>query len=152
MRLNVRAIFLGDKHMHTYTRILTIMTALGILLSACGGNVPNSDGKTVVVTPAIKGNSASLNVGDILEIQMPTIPTEGFEWQTQDLDTTILTQEGEAVYTADTSPNSAGGTVILRFNAVGAGETVIKLLYVNSSSNGVPSLSSNSFSVVVVVK
>jgi len=138
--------------MRKYTRFVTIMTTLCVLLSACGGSVPNSDGKTVVVTPAIKGNSASLNVGDILEIQMPTIPTEGFEWQTQDLDTTILTQEGEAVYTADTSPNSAGGTVILRFNAVGAGETVIKLLYVNSSSNGVPSLSSNSFSVVVVVK
>ena len=142
----------GDKHMHTYTRILTIMTTLCVLLSACGGNVPNSDGKTVVVTPAIKGNSASLNVGDVLEIQMPTIPTEGFEWQTQDLDTTILTQEGEAVYTADTSPNSAGGTVTLRFNAVGAGETVLKLLYINSASNGIPSLSSNSFSVVVEVK
>jgi predicted secreted protein len=95
--------------MHTYTRFLTIMTTLCVLLSACGGNIPNSDGKTVVVTPAIKGNSASLNVGDVLEIQMPTIPTEGFEWQTQDLDTTILTQEGEAVYTADTSPNVAGG-------------------------------------------
>jgi predicted secreted protein len=138
--------------MHTYTRILTTLTVLGVLLSACGGNASNSERKTVVVTPAIKGNSASLSVGDILEIQMPTIPTEGFEWQTQDLDTTILTQEGEAVYTADTSPNSAGGMVTLRFNAVGAGETVIKLFYVNSPSTGIPSLYSNSFSMKVVVK
>ena len=135
-----------------YTRFLMIMTTLCVLLSACGGNVPNSDGKTVVVTPAIKGNSASLNVGDVLEIQMPTIPTEGFEWQTQDLDTTILTQEGEVVYTADTNPNSPGGLVTFRFTASGVGETVLKFLYVNSASNGVPSLSSDSFSMVVVVK
>ena len=152
MRLNVRAIFLGDKHMQPHTRILTIMTTLCVLLSACGGSVPNSDGKTVVVTPAIKGNPTSLNVGDTLELQLPTIPTEGFEWQTQDLDTTILAQEGVAVYTADTSPNSAGGLVTFKFTAVGAGETVLKFLYVNSSSNGVPSLSSDSFSMVVVVK
>ena len=138
--------------MHTYTRILTIMTALGILLSACGGNVPNSDGKTVVVTPAIKGSLTSLNVGDTLEIQLPTIPTEGFEWQTQDLDTTILAQEGEAVYTADTSPNSAGGVVTLTFSAVGPGKTTLTLLYANSPSDGSPAMSSNSFGMTVEVK
>jgi predicted secreted protein len=138
--------------MDKFTRIVTIMTTLTVLLSACGGSISDSEGKTVVVTPAIKGNSASLNVGDILEIQIPTIPTEAFEWQAQDLDTTILTQEGEAVYTADTSPNSAGGMVTLRFNAVGAGETTLTLLYVNSPSNGLPSLSSNSFGMAVKVK
>jgi predicted secreted protein len=106
----------------------------------------------VVVTPAIKGNSASLSVGDTLEILLPTIPTQGYEWVTQDLDTAILVQQGSAVYTKDTDPNSAGGIVTLMYNAVGAGTTTLTLLYVSSSSNGAPSFSANSFGMTVEVK
>jgi predicted secreted protein len=66
----------------------------------------------------------------------------------QDLDTNILIQEGSAVYTEDSSPNSAGGIVTLIFNAVGAGQTNLNLLYVNPTS----SLSSDSFGMLVEVK
>jgi predicted secreted protein len=135
-----------------FTHFLTMMTAACLLLAACGGGMASTDGKTVVVTPAIKGNSASLSVGDKLEIRLPTIPTEGYEWVVQDLDTAILTQEGSAVYTADTDPNSAGGVVTLLFNAVGSGNTTVHLLYENSASGQSPSLSKNSFSVAVEVK
>ena len=138
--------------MFKFTQFLTMMTTVGLLLTACAASASGTGGKTVVVTPAIKGNSASLNVGDTLEIQIPTIPTEGFEWEAQDLDTTILLQEGSAVYTQDSSPNSAGGIVTLRFNAVGVGKTTHNLLYVNSSSNAALSLSTNSFSMTVEVK
>ena len=113
--------------------------------------VTESEGKTVVVIPSPKGNSASLAVGDTLEIQIPTIPTEGFDWQAQDLDTSILVQEGTAEYVADTSPNSAGGTVTLRFKAVGKGTLNLTLLYVNSPENPALSMSSNSLGVTVVV-
>jgi predicted secreted protein len=134
---------------------ITIFTALIIilvtLLSACAGS-STSEGKTVVVTPAIKENSASLGVGDTLEIQIPTIPKEGFDWVVQDFDTAILQQVGEAVYTADTSPNSAGGVTTLKFNAIAPGNTVVSLLYSNTNSGISPSLSANSFSVVVEVK
>lgn len=138
--------------MFKFTQFITMMTAVCLLLTACGGVDPTSGAKTVVITPAIKGNSASLNVGDTLEIHMPTIPTDGFEWEAQDLDTTILLQEGSAVYTQDSSPNSAGGIVTLIFKAVGVGNTTLNLLYVNSSSNETPSVSSNSFSMTVEVK
>ena len=138
--------------MFKFTQFLTVLTAVCFLLTACGGIVPSAEGKTVVITPAIKGNSASLNIGDKLEIQIPTIPTAGFDWVAQNLDTTILTQEGSAVYTEDASPNSAGGIVTLNFTAVGAGKTTLNLLYVNSPSNGIASLSSNSFSMTVEVK
>lgn len=111
-----------------------------------------SAGMTVVITPAIKGNSATLNVGDILEIQIPTIPTEGFEWVVQNLDTTILTQEGLAVYVRATDPNSAGGMTTLRFTAVGVGKTTISLLYLTPASGDTPAMSSSSLSVSVEVK
>jgi predicted secreted protein len=70
----------------------------------------------------------------------------------QDLDTTILLQEGSAEYTEDASQNSAGGIVTLIFKAVGIGKTTLNLLYINSSSNEAPSLSTNSFGMIVEVK
>ena len=135
-----------------FTQFLSLMTVVCLLLTACGGIVASTGGKTLVITPAIKGNSASLNVGDTLEIQIPTIPTEGFVWEAQDLDTTILFQEGSAVYTEDSSPDSAGGIVTLKFKAVGIGKTTLNLLYVNSPSNEAPSFSKNSFGMTVDVK
>ncbi len=136
--------------MRKITQLITITSTFCLLLAACA--TAGADPKTVVVTPAIKGNSASLNVGDTLEVQIPTIPTKGFEWQPQKLDTSILKQEGSAVYTADTSPNAAGGMVTLKFIAVGAGTANLQLLYINSQSSTLPSLSSNSFGMVVEVK
>jgi predicted secreted protein len=143
---------LGDKDMLIFTRFLTIITAVCLELTACGRSISSTGGKTVVITPAIKGNSASLNVGDTLEIQIPTIPTAEFDWEVQDLDTTILLQEGSAEYTEDASQNSAGGIVTLIFKAVGIGKTTLNLLYINSSSNEAPSLSTNSFGMIVEVK
>ena len=137
------------------TQFLTLMTAVCLLLSACAEAAPGIEaeptGQTLVITPAIKGNSANLNVGDILEVQIPTIPTEGFEWQVQNLDTNILLQEGIAVYTEDTYPISAGGITTLRFKAVGSGKTNLSLLYVNTPSGETPSMSKQSFGMPVEV-
>ncbi len=129
-----------------------IFGALAITLAACSAGSTSSSGKTVVVTPAIRGNSASLAVGDTLVVQIPTIPTAGFEWVAQNLDTAILTQEGQAEYVASTDPNSAGGVVTLSFEAVAPGQTTLNLLYVSSPSGNLPGLSSNSLSVTVDVK
>jgi len=138
--------------MSKLVQILSLMPVVCLLLAACAESGTSSEGKTVVVTPAISGNIESLNIGDKLEIRIPTIPSEGFEWQTQDLDTKILAQDGEAIYTRDADPNSAGGVVTLIFKAVGAGKTNLNLFYTNASSAGASALSKNSFGMVVEVK
>lgn len=138
--------------MSKLVQILSLMSVVCLLLAACAESRTSSEGKIVVVTPAISGNIESLNIGDKLEIRIPTIPSEGFDWQIQDLDTKILVQDGEAIYTRDADPNSAGGVVTLIFKAVGAGKTNLNLLYTNASSAGAPALSKNSFGMVVVVK
>ena len=143
---------MGVYQMAKFIKILSIMAAVSLSLAACGGNVSTDAGKTVVVTPAIKGNSTSISVGDTLEVHIPTIPTAGFEWQVQDLDTKILEEEGKSEYIADTNPNSAGGVFILKFKAVGIGSTTLNLLYASSSSNAAPAMSSDSFSLAVEVK
>ncbi len=142
----------GMIHMHKFIKLLAIIISVWIGLTACGGAASGVEGKTVIVTPAVKGNSASLDVGDTLEVRIPTIPTTGYEWTAQELNKAILVQERSAVYVEDSSPSSAGGIVTLTFKAVGAGKTTLNLLYVNSSSNNTPSISSNSFSVTVEVK
>ncbi|MGE5123551.1 MAG: protease inhibitor I42 family protein [Acidobacteriaceae bacterium] len=131
---------------------LSVLALVCLLLTACEQTGQSTSGKTVIVTPAIEGNSAILNVGDTLELHIPTIPTAGYEWEVQGLDTNILLQEGSAVYTADTDANAAGGIVSLRFTAIAAGNTSLNLLYVNSPSDGSPAMSSKSFGMAVEVK
>ena len=106
----------------------------------------------MVITREMNGKSFSLKVGDSFEIQLVTIPMVGFEWTPKDPDTTILVQEGKAIYQADTSPNSAGGIVTLRFKTVGAGNTHLTLLYLHPAENGLPALYNNSFGVNIEVK
>jgi len=130
---------------------LIIFILLTLLFAACSTLEEGEKNTTVIVTPAIKGNSASLKVGDILEIQIPTVPVEGYEWQVEDLDTKILTQQGDPEYVKDTSENSAGGTTILRFKAVGAGKTNIGLIYTNASTAGDLALTMKTFGMSVEV-
>jgi predicted secreted protein len=113
--------------------------------------VKESRSETIIITPAIKGNSAVLDVGDTLEVQIPTIPSEGYQWQVRDLDPSILVQEGEATYEADTSSDSAGSIVTLRFKSVGPGKTSLSLEYNNAGSTTGPALSKDTFGMPVTV-
>jgi predicted secreted protein len=108
--------------------------------------------KSLIITRDMNGKFFSLKVGEIFEIHLATIPMAGFEWTPQDPDTTILVQEGKAVYQAGTSPNSAGGIVTLRFRTVGAGNTHLTLLYLHPADKGLPALYNNSFGVNIEVK
>lgn len=156
--------------MDKFTKLLVVMTAACFLLIACGAeenlvhptpkkteeNLVHPTPKKIeeeplVVTPGIKENLVNLKVGGTFEIQIPTIPTAGFEWEPEDLDTTILLQEGGANYVADTSSNSAGGIVTLKFKAIGPGKTTLNLIYTQPSGNGTPSFSKNSLAVTVNV-
>jgi predicted secreted protein len=112
----------------------------------------NPEGNTVVITQNMHGETVSVKVGDTIEIQIPTIPTNGFEWQAKNLDPTILAQVGEPVFSADPGPNAAGGIVALKYKAVGPGTTTLNLLYLHPAENGMPSLYKNSFGVTIEVR
>ena len=64
-----------------------------------------------MVTPATRHVKASLQVGQKLIVEIPTIPEEGFSWVVDKLDTSILVQEGDSLYASNTAADSAGGTV-----------------------------------------
>ncbi len=140
------------KLVELYTANYKIQPTFTLLFSACAKSIQGNEGNTIIVTPANKGNSAVLNVGDTLEIQIPTIPSEGFEWQTRNLNNAILAQEGAPIYVADTSPNSAGGITTLRFLAVGKGKTDLTLIYTQSSSGKTNPFFKHSLGMAVEVK
>ncbi len=130
--------------MYKFTQYLILLAAVSLLVTACSSAAANSpEGEIVVVKPEIQGVSATLNVGDTLEVQIPTIPTEGFQWEPMKLDESLLLQEGSAEYIEDTSPDSAGGVVVLRFTAVGSGHINLSLAYTNGE------FTSNTFGVSV---
>ena len=58
--------------------------------------VGTAEEKALVITQDMKGKSVSLQVGDTFEVQIPTIPTVGLQWQPKDLDTTILVRANES--------------------------------------------------------
>ena len=109
-------------------------------------------GETVVIIPAIQGNAVELTVGETLLVQIPTIPTEGFEWMVQDLDTKILLQDGKPLFMQQTGTDAAGGVVILKFKAVGTGETQLNLVYAKPTTGREPGLAKNSFGIKVTVR
>lgn len=142
---------------------LLVCVFILVVLPACQlipGEIPveepppaavESEGKVVIVTPAIGPNSAILEVGDTLELQLATIPMEGFEWVVDALDTTILVQKSDAAFVEDPSPDSAGGQVVFHFTAVGTGKTILNLFYVSEGSDESPSMTTKSFSLTVTV-
>jgi predicted secreted protein len=141
-------------------KLLVSLVAGCLLLTACGAASQKTvtvkgegTAKNIVITAqAQKQEPVSMNVGDTCEIQIPTIPTAGYTWEPDNLDTTILSQMGEPVFKSDTGASSAGGIVILKFEAVGKGTTNLTLIYTNASTSDEPALYSKTFGVAIEVK
>lgn len=143
--------------------ILTLMiySAGALALTACMTPIPGANGEVksteppkslpLVVTPGIKGTSVAVKMGGFFEVHIPTIPSPGFEWVVEQIDSSMLVQEGKAEYVADNSPNSAGGRTILRFRALAAGKTVISLINAKPAKGDVPSISRDSLAVSVEI-
>lgn len=147
----------------THQNKIIFMCSIGALaLAACMASIPSTNGEVkstepsksqppLVVTPGIKGTSIAVKAGEIFEVQIPTIPSPGFEWVVEQIDSSMLVQEGKAEYVADDSPNSAGGMTVLRFRALAAGKTVISLINAKPAQGDVPSISRDTLAVSVEV-
>jgi len=108
---------------------------------------PADVSNVVVVSPSIGPSMETIKEGETLVVQIPTIPEEGFNWVVDEFDTSILVQQGEAEYTADTAPESAGGIVQFTFVAVATGETPLNFTY--TQDEGV--FSKDTFGMTVTV-
>ncbi|HXQ38595.1 MAG TPA: protease inhibitor I42 family protein [Anaerolineales bacterium] len=106
---------------------LTLIVFAG-LLYACGAQ-GSSEQSTRQLTEADAGSSLELQVGETLGVTLPGNPTTGFQWEVDSVDSAILRQVGELEFEPSGNAVGSGGTVTLRFAAVGAGQTELKLIH-----------------------
>jgi inhibitor of cysteine peptidase len=74
-------------------------------------------------------SNVRLRVGDTFVVTLEGNPTTGFTWEVASSDPAILKPLGEAQFTPDTSALGSGGKVSLQFEAIGTGQTPLKLIY-----------------------
>ena len=122
--------------------IAALLVLVPLLLTACGSSGSNTAAtastKTTTATPGPvavtvtagdSNGSISLKTGDTLIVELAGNPTTGYQWQQTGADTAILRQTGEPAFTPESSAVGAPGKVSLRFEAVGAGQTLLQLIY-----------------------
>ena len=88
-----------------------------------------TDQAPLTLTEEQNGGTVALKVNDLVRVQIDGNPTTGFTWETENLDTTVLAQVGEAKFTQSSTLVGAGGTFIFTFKALKAGVTHLHLIY-----------------------
>ena len=111
--------------------IKTWLSQLGIvalLLAGCAGQQPE-----ISVGIDQSGQSVRMQVGQSLVVSLPSNPSTGFRWEVETIDAAVLTQVGEAEYQSLGSeippPEGQGGIETFHFEAVGTGESPLRLFY-----------------------
>lgn len=126
-----------------------VLIILVSLLYACGA-AGASEQSAKQLTEADNGRSIELSVGDKLEVTLPGNPTTGFQWEVSDVDSIILTPIGEPEFKPSSNAVGSGGNITLRFEAVGAGQTKLKLIHHRKFEDNVAPI--QTFEVTVTVK
>jgi inhibitor of cysteine peptidase len=81
------------------------------------------------LTEEQNGGLAALIVNDILRVTIDGVPSTGFTWEPENLDTTLLEQQGEPTFTATSNLKGSGGNYVFTFKAIKAGVTTLRLIY-----------------------
>jgi predicted secreted protein len=81
------------------------------------------------LTQADTGRTIELHISDILEVVLPANPMTGFQWEVSANDNSILCPSGEPEFEPFSGTIGSGGEAMLRFEAVGSGQTALSLIY-----------------------
>ncbi len=98
------------------------------------------------------GQRVEVRTGQMLGIDLESIPGTGYSWQVKSVDEKILQQQGEPEFKNDTSANRVGGPSrqLMRFKIGGKGETKLELVYVRPWEKDQPP--EKTWTVTVVVQ
>jgi inhibitor of cysteine peptidase len=132
--------------MYLFRLIIILIVSL---LSACGTSA-SPEKATRQISEADAGRQVELRVGDILELTLPANPTTGYQWESSDLDSAILRPVSEQTFEPSSNAVGSGGQVKLRFEAVGTGQTQLKLILHRSFEKDAAPI--QNFEITVLVK
>ena len=126
---------------------LVALLGLLVALTLATGCTPQQEVKASI---ADDGREKQLKKGQTLVITLEGNPTTGYSWEAAEpLDEQVLQQAGEPEFKAESDALGAGGVQVLRFEAVNAGKTTLKLVYHRPWEEGVEPLETYSIEVVV---
>lgn len=94
------------------------------------------------------GNTVHVQAGDLLEILLEGNPATGYSWNVDQLDPAMLKQ-GQSDFIAASGGLGSAGTVVLHFEAVAVGTTVLTLHYKRPFEKGMLPLKVFKLSIVV---
>ena len=125
--------------------LLTAFLVFIVLVSSCSSD---ENGRTLTVENA--GQTIEMNVGYIFSVELEGNPSTGYTWEVAEMDTALLKQVGETEFETDNDLVGASGVLILRFEAIGTGETPLNLIYHRPWEENIPP--EETFEVSLVVK
>lgn len=115
-----------------------------ILLSGCGAPGP------ITLDKSDNGRQLEMTKGQDLTITLEGNPTTGYGWEVAEVDKSILRQTAEIEYKPVSDLVGAPSRATVRFEAVGAGQSLLELVYRRPWEEGVEPI--DSFSVQVNVR
>ena len=136
--------------------VVVILLGLLLVLGGCGpvNDLGTGSSAEVALDAEDGGSQVEVDVGQILVLTLESNPTTGFRWEVVEAEDSILRQSGEAAFKVaseqDPPPPGSGGAEVFRFEAVGAGETQLALVYRRPWEEGVEPL--ETFAVQIVVR
>ena len=104
-------------------RLRILVLALLALSFACV-----SGDAAVTIDGGDAGTTVAVDVGETLRVELEGNPTTGYEWEVSAVDDAVLRFE-DSDFDPDSDAEGASGIVTLEFEAVGAGSTLLELIY-----------------------
>lgn len=136
------------------TARLALSTSLIVLVFATGCATKE---RIVTVTASASGSTVNIGTGDRLRVELPSNPSTGYSWQTQELNSWVLARTKRPQFTPDWVVGAdrqrmvgGGGKLTLEYEAIGAGTSAVKIAYSRPwETNTAPA---KTFQMTVVVK
>ena len=126
---------------------ITLLTLLAALTLATGCSPQQQEVKAGIDD---NGREMQLKKGQTLVVTLEGNPTTGYSWEVAEpLDEQVLRQAGEAEFKQESDALGAGGVQVLRFEAMNAGKTTLKLVYHRPWEKDVEPLETYSIQIVV---
>lgn len=119
--------------------VVAIAAAQTVLLVSGASALPGATAGTITVGPAANGSQRTLHRGYRLVVRLPANPSTGYGWTVRSSMRPVLSFTGRS-YVPPGGDGRAGaaGTAVIRFRALAAGRTVLRITYARAWEKGVP--------------
>lgn len=140
----------GVAKIASYSNTKMIKTCAIIIFALILGNAGTSlAGESMKLNENDSGKTVEMRVGDELEVILPGNPSTGYVWEVSSLDSTVMRLDNSDFF-ADDKAIGAGGMEIIKFHAIDAGTSPLKLIFHRSFEQNMAPL--KTFEVTIIIK